>query len=256
MSALIKGSQLRTAMRPIVLATDYGPTGAYVGQLKSAIYSIAPEAKVIDLVHELPAMNPRASAYVLASLLEHIPEQSVVVGVVDPGVGSDRAPVVLEGDGYTFTGPDNGLFSIVSRKLSEIGLFEILLSKEPISKTFHGRDIFAPVAAQIVSGSRPDLKPVPVTVLDGTEWPDSLNEVIHIDHFGNGLTGILFHSSSINQVLRVNGQGIRYAEAFYCVHKGEGFWYCNSNNLVEIAVNGGSAAEKFQLSIGDKIILN
>ncbi len=256
MSALIKGSQLRTAMRPIVLATDYGPSGAYVGQLKSAIYSIAPETKVIDLVHELPAMNPRAAAYLLASLLEHIPERSVVVGVVDPGVGSDRAPVVLEGDGYTFTGPDNGLFSIVSRKLSEIGLFEILLSNKPIPKTFHGRDIFAPVAAQIVSGSNPELKSVSAEALVGVEWPDNLYEIIQIDHFGNGLTGVTFHSSNVEQVLEVNGQAIRYAEAFYCVEKGEGFWYCNSNNLVEIAVNGGSAAEKFQLSIGDKIILN
>lgn len=243
-------------MRPIVLATDYGLSGAYVGQLKSVIYSIAPHAKVIDLIHELPAFNPRASAYLLASFLQDLPERSIIVGVVDPGVGSARVPVVLEGDGYTFTGPDNGLFSIVSRKLSEPGLFEILLSKEPASKTFHGRDIFAPVAAQIASGSEPELKPVSVKTLTGAEWPDSLYEIIHIDHFGNGLTGITFHPSSRNQILKIKGQDIRYAEAFYCVGKGEGFWYCNSNNLVEIAVRDASAAEKFQLSIGDKVDLN
>lgn len=243
-------------MRPIVLATDYGPSGAYVGQLKSAIYGVVPDAKVIDLMHELPAMNPKASAYLLASLVEYIPEQSVVVCVVDPGVGSGRAPIVLEGDGYTFTGPDNGLLSVLSRKLSGFELFEILLSDEPVSKTFHGRDIFAPVAAQIVSGSRPRLKPLPVTALEGAGWPDNLDEIIHVDHFGNGLTGIRFHSSSSHQLLSVNGHGLRYAEAFHCVNKGEGFWYCNSNNLVEIAVNDGSAAEKYQLSIGDRVTLN
>lgn len=243
-------------MRPIVLATDYGSSGAYVGQLKSAIYNIAPHATVIDLIHELPAFNPGASAYLLASFLGHIPERSVVVGVVDPGVGSARAPIVLEGDGYTFTGPDNGLFSIVSRKLSETELFEILLAKEPVSKTFHGRDIFAPVAAQIVSGSEPALKLVSVKTLTGAEWPENLYEIIHIDHFGNGLTGITFHPSSRNRILKINDQGIRYAEAFYCVDKGEGFWHCNSNNLVEIAVRDASAAEKFQLGVGDKIDFN
>ena len=105
-------------MRPIVLATDYGESGSYVGQLKSAIYKIAPHAQVIDLIHDLPVFNPKASAYLLASYLDYIPENSIVVGVVDPGVGSNREPIILEGNGYTFIGPNNGLFSIVAKKLS------------------------------------------------------------------------------------------------------------------------------------------
>ncbi len=240
-------------MRPIVLATDYGSSGGYVGQLKSVIYRMASRARVIDLDHCLPSMNPKASAYLLAGYLEYLPEQSVVVAVVDPGVGSSRAAVLMEGDGHTFIGPDNGLFSIMHRKLAEAELFEILLQGEPASRTFHGRDVFAPVAANIVSGLRPDLKPVSAREMEGAEWPDSLYEVVHIDSFGNAITGITFHPSDANRVLRVNDRCLRYAEAFYCVEKGEGFWYCNSNNLVEIAARDGSAAENLGITVGTDV---
>lgn len=240
-------------MRPIVLATDYGTSGAYVGQLKSAIYTVAPAAKVIDLTHELPEFNPRASAYLLAGFLEYVPPESVIVGVVDPGVGSARLPVVLEGDGYTFAGPDNGLFSIVSRKLSEARWFEILLSGEPASNTFHGRDIFAPVAAQIASGSTPRLAPVPAGERTGIQWPDDLREIVLVDHFGNGVTGIRYRPCDQDRMLKVHGEEVRYAQAFHCVGPGEGFWYGNSNGLVEVAVREGSAAARFNLGVGDPV---
>lgn len=240
-------------MRPIVLATDYGISGAYVGQLKSAIYTLAPEARVIDLIHDLPAFNPRASACLLASLLEYIPRASVIVGVVDPGVGSEQRPIVLEGDGYTFTGPDNGLFSIVSRKLSEARWFEIVLSARPASNTFHGRDVFAPVAAQIISGATPGLEPVPADTLAGVDFPDDLHEIVYTDHFGNALTGIRYRPSYKNRVLKIHGEAFRYAPAFHCVAPGEGFWYDNSNQLVEVAVRDGSAALRFDLKVGDAV---
>lgn len=242
-------------MRPIVLATDYGTSGAYVGQLKSAIYTHAPGARVIDLIHDLPAFNPRASAYLLASLLEYVPRASVIVGVVDPGVGSDRRPIVLEGDGYTFTGPDNGLFSIVSRKLSEARWSEITLSTKPASNTFHGRDVFAPVAAQIVSGATPRLEPVSADTLAGTDFPDDLHEIVYIDHFGNGLTGIRYQPSYKNRILKVHGEELRYAPAFHCVAPGECFWYDNSSQLVEVAVRDGSAAARLDLKVGDPVDL-
>lgn len=240
-------------MRPIVLATDYGISGAYVGQLKSAIYTLAPEARVIDLIHDLPAFNPRASAYLLASFLEYIPRESVIVGVVDPGVGSERRPIVLEGDGYTFTGPDNGLFSMVSRKLSEARWFEIMLSTEPASNTFHGRDVFAPTAARIVSGTAPGLEPVPADTLAGGHWPDDLHEIVYVDHFGNGLTGIRCRPSDRTRVLKIHGEALRYAPAFHCVAPGEGFWYDNSSQLVEVAVRDGSAAARLDLKVGDPV---
>ncbi len=240
-------------MRPIVLATDYGVAGSYVGQLVCAIYNITPHVQVIDLIHDLPSFNPRASAYLLASYLEHIPKDSIIVAVVDPGVGSNREPIVLDGDGYTFIGPNNGLLSIVARKLSDNRLSEIILSEEPDSKTFHGRDIFAPIAAQIASGSEPKLESISMKKLIGSDWPDNLFEIIYIDHYGNAISGITFEQINKNKILKVNEHHLQYAETFYKVSKGECFWYCNSNKLVEIAAREASAAEIFQLSVGNKI---
>ena len=240
-------------MRPIVLATDYGVAGSYVGQLKCAIYKIMPNVQVIDLIHEFPAFNSKASAYMLASYLEYIPNNSIIVAVVDPGVGTNREPIVLEGDGYTFIGPNNGLFSIVSRKLSGSKLSEIVLLEDPASKTFHGRDVFAPIAAQLASGSEPKLEFIPIKTIIGADWPDNLYEIIYIDHFGNAVTGIKSDELNKNKKLKINEHHLKYAETFFDVNKGESFWYCNSNNLIEIAGREISAAEKFQLTVGDKI---
>ncbi len=241
-------------MRPIVLATDYGLSGSYVGQLKAAIYKIAPKALIIDLIHDLPAFNPKASAYLLASYLEHIPENSIVVGVVDPGVGSTREAIILEGDGLIFVGPNNGLFSIAARNLSEVKLSEIILSKEPASKTFHGRDIFAPIAAQIVAESNVNTKSFSMQKLVGSEWPDNLLEVIYIDHYGNAVTGINKNQISTNQVITVNDYKISYAKTFSSVEIGEYFWYENANGLLEIAAREQSVAEVLNLKVGDQIV--
>ena len=242
-------------MRPIVLATDYGVAGSYVGQIKSAIYKIAPSAKIIDLIHELPAFNPKASAYLLASLIEFIPENSVIVGVVDPGVGSSREPLIIESDGYSFIGPNNGLFSIATRNLSSISLSKITVSEKSISKTFHGRDIFAPAAANIIAKISNALEPQQHKNLVGAEWQDYLSEIIYIDHFGNAVTGIRLGGSTfdVNKKYMINDYELSYKEAFYCANKNECFWYRNSNNLLEIAANKISVDNVIDISIGTKI---
>ena len=241
-------------MRPIVLATDYGVAGPYVGQLKSAIYKIAPNALIIDLIHDLPAFNPKASAYLLASYLEHMPENSIIVGVVDPGVGSDREPIVIEGSGFTFIGPNNGLFAIALKELESLKVSKIILCEEPISKTFHGRDIFAPVAAKIVSNEECLFEAFQTENLVGTEWPDDLEEVIYIDHYGNAVTGIkLDRIFDENKVFIINDYKISYKKAFFCANENECFWFCNSSNLLEISAKQDSAKNIMKLSIGVKI---
>ncbi|MGI9227639.1 MAG: SAM hydrolase/SAM-dependent halogenase family protein [Gammaproteobacteria bacterium] len=241
-------------MRPIVLATDYGIAGPYVGQLKSAIYKISPNALIIDLIHDLPAFNPKASAYLLASYLEHMPENSIIVGVVDPGVGSDREPIILEGNGFTFIGPNNGMFSIVARKLVDIKLSKIIVTEKSVSKTFHGRDIFAPVAAKIVSNLENKLEPLEINKFVGTDWPDNLFEIIYIDHYGNAVTGIkLNRTFDANKVFIINDYKISYKKAFFCANENECFWFCNSSNLLEIATKQSSAKNILKLSIGAKI---
>ena len=240
-------------MRPIVLATDYGVAGSYVGQLKSVIYKIAPNVHVIDLIHDLPAFNPKASAYLLASYLEYIPENSIVVGVVDPGVGSDRESIVLEGDGYTFVGPNNGLFAIVARKLSNFKLSKIVLDKKPISKTFHGRDIFAPLAAQISLDETFNQMFFSNDKFIGIDWSGQLSEVIYFDHYGSAVTGLSQDYLNINQSILINGNQVSYADTFSVVERGECFWYFNSNGLVEIAAREASSKDLLKLLIGSTV---
>ena len=241
-------------MRPIVLATDYGVAGPYVGQLKSAIYNIAPNAFIIDLIHDLPAFNPKASAYLLASYLNHIPENSIIVGVVDPGVGSNREPIVLEGNGFTFVGPNNGLFSIVARNISDLKISKIMITDEPVSKTFHGRDIFAPVAARIALNLENNFESFRFKYFVGTDWPDNLFEIIYIDHYGNAVTGIVLSKPcDTNQEFLIDGKKIKFNEAFFSANENECFWFCNSSNLLEIAAKQASAKNILKLSIGTKI---
>ncbi len=245
-------------MRPIILATDYGVSDSYVGQLKSAIHKIVPQAQMIDLIHNLPAFNPKASAYLLASYVENIPANSIMVGVVDPGVGSDREAIIIEGDDYTFIGPNNGLLAIPARKLTAIRLSKIVLSEQPACKTFHGRDVFAPVAAQFLSASVPEpdlirMESIQRDQLIGMDWPVNLYAIIYIDHFGNAVTGVTFDLIDATGVIRVKGHEVRHFDSFHCARPGELFWYSNANGLISIAAREASAAELCQLSIGEQV---
>lgn len=244
-------------MRPIVLATDYGLDGPYVGQLKSVIYQLAPNAKVIDIIHNLPACNPEASAYLLASFIGNIPHNSIIVGVVDPGVGSDREPIIIEGDGYTFVGPNNGLFAIAARKLNSIGISKIVINEEPFSNTFHGRDIFAPYAAKLAMDLNLSHEVMCVDSLIGAKWPDNLLEIIYIDKFGNAISGLSFDGKEIDKSMKclINNYELKHNDSFFRAEDKECFWYCNSNNLLEIAANKKSAENLLKISIGSKLNL-
>ena len=240
--------------RPIVLATDYGVAGSYVGQLKSAIYTIVPEAPVIDLIHDLPACNSRASAYLLVSYLKYVPRDAIVVAVVDPGVGTACAPIVLESAYCTLVGPDNGLFAITAKKLLQCSASKILLSEPPASNTFHGRDVFALTAARMAAGSA-KIASVPILKeeLVGMDWPLDLSEIIYFDHFGNAVSGITLEQVDKTCMVKIKGHELCYAATFSDVDLGELFWYRNANGLLEIAAREASARQRCLLSIGDKI---
>lgn len=244
----------------IVLFTDFGLKGPYVGQMKSVLVTRAPESKVIDLMHDAPSHDVRASAYLLASLVNEFPENSVFLCVVDPGVGGDRKPVAIKVDGRWFVGPGNGLFNVVmmyaeARQNTECWVIDWV--PERMSSTFHGRDLFAPVAAMLANGEPVPGKPVsPEIIADSPEianWPSDLREIIYIDHFGNAMTGIRGEVLTTSQIITVNGHRIGWARTFSDVNLGDSFWTVNSNGLVEIAVNQGNAQAKLDLQIGDSV---
>ncbi|RLC85831.1 MAG: hypothetical protein DRI79_10855, partial [Chloroflexi bacterium] len=184
----------------VTLTTDFGTADGYVGTMKGVILSIAPDAQLVDISHEIAPQNVRQAAYVLYTAYPFFPPHTVHLVVVDPGVGSARRPIALRTPAGYFVGPDNGVFSYVMAREPVEALVEL---RDPryrlpqVSHTFHGRDVFAPAAAHLAAG-------VPITalgppVLDPVTFPPPCleitpegitGEVLHADRFGNVITSI------------------------------------------------------------------
>jgi len=236
----------------IVLFTDFGATGPYVGQVKAVLAREAAGEPVIDLLHEAPALNPRASAYLLAALAPSLKGQAVFVCVVDPGVGTARRALALKADGRWFVGPDNGLLDIVGRRAQSAEWWEIQWRPADLSATFHGRDLFAPVAARLARG-----EPPPGTRCDSPlaarNWPADLAEVVYLDPYGNAATGLRAKIVGPEVVLRANSRCFQPVTTFGDAPAGTAIWYENSNAHAELAISEGSAAGSCGLTIGSAV---
>ena len=244
----------------IVLFTDFGLAGPYTGQVKAVLRRLAPGTDIIDLFADAPAHDPRAAAYLLPAYVEEFPVGTVFLCVVDPGVGGTRAPGVLWADGRWYVGPDNGLFEIVARRAKgAVRWWEITWRPDRLSATFHGRDIFAPVAARIATESMVDgisgAVEHPVETIRRHEWPDDLREIVYIDIFGNAITGVRASSVPSNVDISISGTPIKYAKTFSDVSPGRAFWYESSNGSVVIGVNQGSADTALDLKLGMPITI-
>ncbi|HEX7972735.1 MAG TPA: SAM-dependent chlorinase/fluorinase, partial [Thiobacillus sp.] len=150
-----------------------------------------------------------------------------------------------------FVGPDNGLLSVVAARHADTRLWRITWQPDALSATFHGRDLFAPIAADIARGEFPETKLASITRL-GVEFDaGDLARVIYIDHYGNAWTGV--RSVPTSARVTVAGELFKHGESFGFVGKGEGFWFINSVGLLELAINRGSAAVAFGLKVGDPV---
>lgn len=236
----------------IVLFTDFGLAGPYTGQMKAVLRRAAPETEVIDLFADAPMGDPRTGAYLLAAYALWFPAGTIFLCVVDPGVGGTRAPLMMEADRRWYIGPENGLFEIVWRRAQHARCFEIAWRPPVLSASFHGRDLFAPVAAMLASNERPGAhERAPRRYAD---WPDDLAAIVYVDHYGNALTGLRAGALAPTATL-VLGDNCRVERAatFSSVPEGAAFWYENSNGLVEIAVNGGRADAALGLAVGSVV---
>ena len=238
----------------IVLFTDFGMEGPYVGQVQAVLYQQAPTVPVINLFSDLPPFDIQAAAYLLPAYLSGFAPGSIFLCVVDPGVGGDRLAVVVRADGRWFVGPNEGLFAMLARRAEEIECWE-LTTPAGVSSSFHGRDVFAPVAAQLACEGSFTGKPIPADQLDQAEWPEELFRVVYVDRFGNLLTGVRASSVDEDAILEANGRVLKPARTFSSVASGEAFWYENANGLVEIAVNQGNAADVLGMNHGDTFSL-
>ena len=235
----------------IVLFTDFGIRDPYVGQVKACLALEAPGLLVVDLLHDVPAFDVQAGAHLLAALASGFPPGTVFIAVVDPGVGTARDAVVVLAAGRWYVGPDNGLLSVIAQRAGDTRLWRIGWRPESLSASFHGRDLFAVVAAEIARGEFPHDKLVRtgtlVSRLEPGDWP----HVIYLDHYGNAWTGL--RTMSRDAVVTAGGKAFRHSETFGFVQRGEGFWFMNSAGLLELAVNQGSAAGDYGLKLGDAV---
>ncbi len=237
----------------IVLFTDFGIRDPYVGQVKARLLEGAPAQHIVDLLHEAPAYNAHAGAHLLAAFAPTFPPGTVFLAVVDPGVGTVRDAVVLLSGGQWYVGPDNGLMSIVAARNRDARVWRIVWQPEVLSTTFHGRDLFAVIAAEIARGDFPVDKLTEIARLNVVFDDQDLARVIYLDHFGNAWTGIRGAEIPQQAHLTAKAASFEHSESFGFVGRGEGFWFVNSVGLVELAVNRGSAARDFGLAIGDPV---
>lgn len=243
----------------ITLLTDFGLADPYVAMMKGVILSINPEARPVDVTHEIRPGAIFEGARVIRETYRFFPPGTIHVGVVDPGVGSDRRLIAVEADGHAFVGPDNGLFWLVlqkARKARIVHLKENRFFLSPVTSTFHGRDVFAPVAAHLSLGV--DLEQMGVLITDPKHLPfpiprmegDSLHgQIIHVDHFGNLISNIeseelrRFLGSSTPSI-HLGTLTIKKLERIYSdVEEGQPLALINSSDLLEVAVNMGRASE-------------
>ena len=246
----------------ILFFTDFGLAGPYLGQMEAAVRRENPAAVTVNLFADAPAHDPKAAAYLLAAYAEEFPAPVVFLAVVDPGVGSSRRALALEVDGRWFVGPDNGLFEIAARRARTVRWWEIVWRPKRLSASFHGRDLFAPIAARLEGGAKPKsagpgaawATPLVGGGLRFPDWPDDLAEAVYIDAFGNVTTGLRAMTLPEKGEIEVqDGRKIPRARTFSDVPKGRPFWYENANGLAEIAVNGGRADAALGLRVGSAL---
>lgn len=237
----------------IALFTDFSSTDPYIGQLHAALVREAPGVALVDLFHAVPNFDIRAGAYLLPSYTQGFPSETVFLCVVDPGVGGERTPVMVRADGCWYVGPDNGLFSILTRRAQHVESYAILWRPPRLSESFHGRDLFAPMAGRLARGELPECKSAQ---LASPKWPADLPQVLYIDHYGNGITGLRGEALSKERRLRIGRHTLSHARVFAEVARGRAFWYVNANGLVEIAVREGSAARRLGLRLGMRVRLS
>jgi S-adenosyl-L-methionine hydrolase (adenosine-forming) len=237
---------------PIVLFTDFG-ADLYVGQVKAVVLEHAPHVPVIDLLHDAPAFDVAAGAHLLAACLSRFPLRCVFLAVVDPGVGTGRDAVIVECDGRFLVGPDNGLLSVCAARAQSPRFWSIKRTHERVSHSFHGRDLFAPVAARVAAGDWPGDRVLAKPALDVSFGADDAPAVIYIDRYGNACTGLRAAHVMPGSTVTVGGRSVPYADVFAAAPPGVVFWYENSLGLVEIAANRAAACRLLDLAVGQPV---
>jgi S-adenosylmethionine hydrolase len=250
----------------ITLTTDFGRKDAYAASMKGVILGICPSARIVDITHEIDPRNVAEGGFVLKQAYPFFPEGTIHAAVVDPGVGTERKALLVRACGHIFLAPDNGLLSFAFEADHGAAVYSLSnrsYFRKTVSPTFHGRDVFAPAAAHLAAGVRPEEMGEKFdNAVRGTAIPPVVRRdgitghIIFIDHFGNAVSdidaGLIARERNAEirvRQIRLKGISRTYADA------GEGQWtaLAGSHGYLEIAVCGGSAGEKAGLAAGDQV---
>jgi S-adenosylmethionine hydrolase len=237
--------------------------------MKSVILGISPDAQIVDLCHDVPAQNVLSGSHILATAVPFLPEQSIVVAVVDPGVGTRRRAIAVQTERNTFIAPDNGLLTeafdvLPPTRAVELDIADYHLPR--ISQTFHGRDIFSPCAAHLAAGVDFEEIGTPIEVDGIVRLPEIgplISEeaiecrVVHIDHFGNAITNLRRETVEALgrgvDCVKIHGDRAAFATTFADVAETAAVCYFNSTDYLELSVRNGSAAEQFEVEQRDML---
>jgi len=251
----------------ITLTTDFGIKDPYVAEMKGVIYSINPDAKVVDVSHDVDKFNVRMGAFMLATAAPYFPDGTVHLAVVDPGVGTARRAVVVQTKRGFFVGPDNGVLMLAAQAQAIEHIYELENPKfrlPEVSSTFHGRDIFAPAAAYLDKGvAAKELGPeitdavTPKFAVAERRNGVLLGEVLHVDDFGNVITNLtqkdLKEATSVKVAFHHISLELALAKAYGQVKPQEATALIGSHGFFEVALNQGSFAEKYRVNAGDRV---
>lgn len=251
----------------ITLLTDFGTKDYFVAAMKGVILSINPLARMMDITHEIEPQQTAEASFTLKACYKEFPSQTIHLAVVDPGVGSDRRAILVETRNYFFVAPDNGLLSFVFQTENNLRVFEITnekFFKRPVSRTFHGRDVFAPAAAHLSVGVAPQEFGARIEdfVFFKENQPRPLNEnlceasIVHADRFGNLVTNLRRDDVPASFALEINGREISRIKNFYAAAEtGEVFLIWGSAGFLEIAAFQSSAANLLGAGAGGKVFV-
>lgn len=236
----------------IYFFTDFGPEGIYTGQMEARLIDNMPNVRVIELMNNVPAYQVGYGAILLDALEKQLPDGYCILAVIDPGVGSERKPVIIETERGLLVGPDNGLFSRFIAQEKFAGVYEIPFDRHSVSSSFHGRDVFAPAVIEYYNDSFDSFRSIDPAQLLQLNGLDTLDEVIYLDHFGNAMTSICATNVTQEQVFVVDDKSVSFARTFSSGPENALFWYRNSLGLVEIAVNQGKPDLKIGMQVRRK----
>ena len=262
--------KLEMASSIITLTTDFGNRDGFVGTMKGVILGIFPEARMVDISHEIAPQNISEAAYVVFMSYKFFPAGTVHVVVVDPGVGSERRILCVSAGGYLFLAPDNGVLKYIFQECADARVFHITTRKyvlPQISQTFHGRDIFAPVAARLAKGLDPGELGPPISDYNKGRLPKLeesrrgiTGEIIYVDRFGNVISNI--------PLSKLNGRDLRalkiqmkncaicgLANSYSAGSRSEPIALIGSSGLLEMAVFMGSAQTVLGCELGDEVMI-